>query len=144
MPDALLMSLASDLSIMSLELRGSVLLLKKQPAEGGALFQQAADSEKALGYREPPEYIRPVGETYGAALLAAQDWPGARAAYQAALAERPHSGFPLFGIARSHEGAGDIPAAVAAYGEFLEAWKNADAGSPEIAHARAYVSEHRG
>lgn len=33
---------------------------------------RAAKDEKALGYREPPIYIRPVGETEGAAMLSAQ------------------------------------------------------------------------
>jgi tetratricopeptide (TPR) repeat protein len=142
MPDALLAPLVSYLSVLALELRGSLLILEKDPTSGGMLFTQAADQAKDLGYREPPSFIRPVGEAHGAALLAAQDWLGARAAYMATLAERPRSGFALSGIARSFEGAGDIRAAVAAYGEFLEAWKDADAGSPEVAHARSYVSEH--
>jgi predicted TPR repeat methyltransferase len=85
-----------------------------------------------------------VGEAEAAALLAAQDWTNALAAYQSALVERPRSGFPLFGIAMSHERAGNVPAAVAAYTEFMEAWKNADAGLPQLTHAQSYLAEHRG
>ena len=144
MPDAVLPTLVSYLSVMSLELHGSVLLLKGQPEEGRTLFTQAAELEKGQGYREPPQYIRPVGEAQAAALLAANDWANARVAYQAALAERPRSGFPLFGIAMTHEHAGDVPAAVAAYTEFMQAWKDADAGLPQLVHAQAYLTEHRG
>ncbi len=143
MPDALLGPLVSYLSVMSLELRGSLLLLKKQSEESGMLFTQAAKQEQELGYREPPNFIRPAREAEGAALLAAQDWTGATTAYKSALAERPRSGFPLFAIAMSYEGAGDIAAAMVAYGEFLEAWKEADAESPEVAHAQAFRAEHR-
>jgi predicted TPR repeat methyltransferase len=97
-----------------------------------------------LGYREPPHYIRPVGEAEGAALLAVGDWLGAAAAYKDALAERPHSGFPLFGLAMSREGAGDVPAAIAGYGEFLTAWKDADADSAPRRHAQEYLAGHQG
>jgi hypothetical protein len=128
---------------MSLEMRGSVLVLKGQPENGKQLFAWAVRDEQQLGYREPPHYIRPVGEAEGAALLAVQDWAGATAAYKDALAERPHSGFPLFGLAMSSEGAGDVTAAVAAYGEFLVAWRDADAGLPERLHAQAYLADHQ-
>jgi tetratricopeptide (TPR) repeat protein len=141
--DALAQPLISFLSIMSLEMRGSLLVLKGRLQEGKQLFESANREERQLGYREPPHYIRPVGEAEGAALRAVQDWAGATAAYKDALAERPHSGFPLFGLAMSSEGAGDVPAAVAAYGEFLVAWKNGDAGSPERLHAQAYLAEHQ-
>jgi hypothetical protein len=141
--DAVAQPLISFLSIMSLEMRGSVLLLKGQREEGKQLFEWAEREERQLGYREPPHYIRPVGEAEGAALLVVQDWTGAMTAYQDALAERPHSGFPLFGLALSSEGAGDVAAAVAAYGEFLVAWRDGDAGAPERLHAQAYLAEHQ-
>ena len=46
-----------------------------------ACFTSAAKEEKALGYREPPNYIRPVGETEGAAMLAAGKWAEAKLAF---------------------------------------------------------------
>src|SRR6266849_1520047 len=73
MPDALAKPLVSNLSIMSLELRAGLLVEKKQIDEAKKLFAQAAREEKGLGYREPPGYIRPVGETEAAALLAAEE-----------------------------------------------------------------------
>src|SRR5262249_19646357 len=89
---------------------------------GGARAEAIGGREEtALGYREPPNYIRPVGETEGAAMLAARKWSDAKAAFERALVERPHSGFALYGMAYASEQAGDREAAVKAYGEFLEA-----------------------
>jgi tetratricopeptide (TPR) repeat protein len=141
--DALLDPLLKTLSIMSLELQGSISSARGKTEDASALFRQAAAQEKALGYREPPNYIRPVGETEGAAMLDGRQWPAAKAAFEGALAERPHSGFALYGIALSCEKAGDRTTADKAYGEFLAAWKDADAGLPQIAHARAYLNAAR-
>ncbi len=69
MPDALPKPLLDNLSVMSLELRASVLALQKKLPEAKAQFAEAAKEEKDLGYREPPVFIRPVGETEGFALL---------------------------------------------------------------------------
>jgi tetratricopeptide (TPR) repeat protein len=141
--DALLDPLLKTLSIMSLELRGSISVAQGKTEDAAALFRQAATAEKALGYREPPNYIRPVGETEGAAMLDGRQWPAAKAAFERALAERPHSGFALYGIALSSEKSGDRTPADKAYGEFLAAWKDADAGLSQIAHARAYLNAAR-
>jgi tetratricopeptide (TPR) repeat protein len=142
MPDALPEPLVNNLSIMSLELRASLLMAKSETEDAKKLFEQAAQEEKALGYREPPIYIRPVGETEAAALMAAAKWTDAKAAYKRALAERPQSGFPLYGIAICSEQAGDLPAATAEYATFVEAWKDADPDLQQLAHARAFLAEH--
>jgi tetratricopeptide (TPR) repeat protein len=140
MPDAKPGPLLSNLSVMSLELRATILVAQKQLPEAKSLFDQAAREEKDLGYREPPAYIRPVGETEGGALLRAGDPAGAHAAYAAALKERPNSGFSLYGMAQASEAAGNITAAREEYTKFLEAWKNSDASRPELAHARAWLA----
>ena len=140
MPDAQAGPLLSSLSIMSLELRAAILAEQKKLPEAKALFDQAALEEKRLGYREPPTYIRPVGETEGSALMRAGDFAGAHKAYAEALVERPKSGFPLYGMARSSEAAGDAGKARAEYAEFAEAWKRGDAELPEMAHAREYLA----
>ncbi len=142
MPDALPDPLVSDLSVMSLELRAGLLLAKKLNDDAKKLYLQATQEEKALGYREPPAYIRPVGETEAAAFLSVSDWTDAKAAYQEALVERPHSGFPLYGIAMASERAGEITAAAAGYAEFLAAWKSADSDLLQVAHARSYLDSH--
>ena len=142
MPDARPKPLVNNLSVMSLELRAGLLMEKKQNSEAKKLYAQATQEEKAIGYHEPPYYIRPVGETEAAAFLAASDWTSARTAYKEALAERPRSGFPLYGIALVSEKSGDIPSATAAYADFLAAWKSADSDLRQVAHARAYLAAH--
>lgn len=142
MPDANPKPLVSNLSIMSLELRAGLLVAQKQTANAKKLYVQAAQEERALGYREPPAFIRPVGETEAAAFMAAADWTDAMAAYKDALVDRPHSGFPLYGIALASEQTGDSTAAAAGYSEFLSAWKSADFDLPQLAHARAYLASH--
>ena len=143
MPDALLDPLLRTLSVMSLELRASLLAAQGKTEDAKAIFARAAREEKALGYREPPSYIRPVGESEGAAMLTARSWADAEAAFQRALTERPHSGFALYGIALAREQSGDRAAAAKAFGDFLIAWKDADPGLSQIAHAQAYGATHR-
>ncbi len=140
MPDAQAAPLLASLSIMSLELRATILAAQKRLPESKKLFDQAAREEAELGYREPPTYIRPVGETAGFVLLQAGDFAGAHAAYASALKERPQSGFGLYGLACSSEGAGDTTLARTEYAQFLEAWKNGDPSTPELTHARNYMS----
>lgn len=142
MPDAYPKSLLNNLSIMSLELRAGVLVQEKENDKAKELFAQAAREEKALGYHEPPAYIRPVGETEAAAFVAAGDWSDALAAYKNALVERPLSGFPLYGIALVSEQSGDAEAARKEYSDFLAAWKTADANLPQLTHAREFVAAH--
>jgi hypothetical protein len=143
MPDARPKPLLSNLSIMSLELRAGLLMAKKQNPEAKKLYAQAAQEEKALGYHEPPAYVRPVGETEAAALIAASDWTAAMAAYKETLLDRPRSGFPLYGIAMVSEQAGDTTAAAAEYADFLAAWKSADSNLPQLTHARDYLASHK-
>lgn len=138
--DALAAPLHSFLDVAALELRGSVLMAQGKAAEADEAFGKAADAEKALGYREPPSYIRPVGETRGDALLRAKRYANARTAYEAALKERPNSGFPLYGIAQADAGAGDKAKTAADYRALMEAWKNADAGLPQMVAAQQWVS----
>jgi tetratricopeptide (TPR) repeat protein len=140
MPDAVPEPLVASLAIMSLELRGSILAAQKKLPEAKALFADAAKKEKDLGYREPPTYIRPVGETEGFALLGAGDPSGAHDAYSDALTARPNSGFPLYGLARSSEAANKPDLARAEYTKFLQAWRDSDPATPELAHARQFLT----
>jgi tetratricopeptide (TPR) repeat protein len=142
MPDALLEPLLKSLAVMSLELRASVLTAREKAGDAKELFAKAAQEEKALGYHEPPNYIRPVGETEGAALMAMGHWADAKVAYQRALLERPRSGFALYGIAICSEKSGDSKAAAREYADFLAAWKSADPALAQMTHAQAYVGKH--
>jgi tetratricopeptide (TPR) repeat protein len=139
MPDANAGPLMKNLSIASLELRAGVLAGQSKLDEAKKLYVQATAEEKKAGYHEPPFYIRPVGENEAAALIRAKDYAGAKAAYEAALVERPNSGFGLYGLARVKELAGDAAGARQSYQAFLKAWPAADAALPEVAHARSVV-----
>jgi tetratricopeptide (TPR) repeat protein len=135
-PDADAGPLVSTFSIASQELRAGVLLLDGKTDAAKKLYTEAIVAEKKLGYHEPPFYIRPVAETEAEALLRAKDYPDAKAAYQAALIERPASGFELYGIAHADELAGSTAQAQTEYRAFLKAWPSADQKLPEMLHAR--------
>ncbi|MGA9719224.1 MAG: tetratricopeptide repeat protein [Acidobacteriaceae bacterium] len=140
MPDAKPGPLLNNLSVMSLELRATILAAQKKLPDAKALFDQAAHEEKKYGYREPPAFVRSARETEGAVLLRAGDAAGAHDAYAKALEDRPNSGFSLYGMAQASEAAGNTAVAREEYTKFLAAWKNSDAGRPEVSHARAWLS----
>ena len=52
MPDALLQPLLGSLSVMSLELRASLLAAHGKVSEAQSIFAKAAQEEKELGYRD--------------------------------------------------------------------------------------------
>lgn len=140
-PDADTEPLMQALNIASMELRAGLLLGQGKSAEAKKLYAQAVLTEKKLGYREPPFYIRPVAETEAEALMRAKDYQGAKAAYQAALIERPASGFELYGIAHADQLAGNKAAAQTGYRAFLKAWPAADASLPQMVHARQELGD---
>ena len=139
-PDADSGPIVSTFSIASQELRAGVLLLQNKPDAAKKLYAEAIAAEKKLGYHEPPFYIRPVAETEAEALLRAKDYAGAKTAYQAALLERPASGFELYGIAHADELAGNTTEAQSEYQAFLKAWPSADPNLPEMQHAHAAIA----
>jgi len=136
MPDADSDSILKAMRIASLELRAAILVAEKNLAEGKRIFAEAARQEMALGYHEPPGYVRPVSETEGETLLNAGDYTGAKTAFKAALDERPNSGFGLYGLARAEDLGGEKAAAKRDYESFLKAWHAADTSLPQLAEAR--------
>ncbi|MGA9585341.1 MAG: hypothetical protein WBQ95_08450 [Terracidiphilus sp.] len=135
-PDALPEPIMKSLNIASMELRAGVLVAHHKLRAAKKLYADAAKQEKKIGYHEPPFYIRPVAETEAAALLKAKDYKDAATAYEAALVERPNSGFELYGLALVKESSGNAAGAREAYAVFLKAWPNADANLPEVTHAQ--------
>ena len=143
-PDPLPKPLLQMLSIMSLELRGSMMATQDNVPEAEKLFAAARLEEKELGYHEPPFYIRPVSESEAAAMMTAGKWADAEDAFQKALVDRPNSGFALYGLAQVKEKKGDAGATTASYRQFLSAWKTADPGLPEMQHAQQWMKQHDG
>jgi tetratricopeptide (TPR) repeat protein len=141
-PDAMAGPLLKCLGIASLELRAGVLAGQGKLDAAKKMYAAAIVEEKKVGYHEPPFYVRPVGENEATALIRAKDYPGAKAAYEQALEERPNSGFGLYGLALVRELSGDASGARTSYQEFLKAWPLADSALPEIAHARKMVGEN--
>lgn len=139
-PDALSEPILKSLDIQALELEAGILVEQKKLRQGKKLYAKAEEDAKKLGYHEPPFYIRPVAETEAAQLLKAGDYSGARAAYEAALVERPNSGFGLYGLALVKERSGDATGAREAYLTFLKAWSKADANLPEMMHAEKMLN----
>ncbi len=125
------------LELLSLDLRGNLKSAQGKHDEAIALFEKAVDKEKDVGYGEPPQYGRPELEGLGYAYIRAGKWELARKAFQDEMITRPASGHALYGIAQSYELAGDKKSAARAYGEFLAAWKSADADLPMVEHAKS-------
>jgi tetratricopeptide (TPR) repeat protein len=140
--DVLAVPIHSFMDVAALELRAALLMAQGKPADADAAFAKATLAEFALGYREPPYYIRPVSETRGDSLMRAKRYADAKKAYQTALQERPNSGFPLYGIAQADAAEGDFTAANADFSTLLDAWKTADTHLPQIVAARAWLSAH--
>jgi len=138
--DVMAVPMHSFLDVASMELEASVLLAEGRGVESDAMFTKAADAERELGYREPPTYIRPVGETRGDALMRAKRYDEAKVAYEAALKERPQSGYPLYGIAQADAAAKRSAAATQDYARLLDAWSKADADLPQMRAARAWMA----
>ncbi|HYL73014.1 MAG TPA: tetratricopeptide repeat protein [Bryobacteraceae bacterium] len=125
------------LEMLSLDLRGYLRMAQGKHDQGIALLEKALDKEKEVGYGEPPQYGRPELESLGYAYVRAGKWEQARKAFQDEMITRPASGHALYGIAQSYELAGDKARAAKAYGEFLNAWKNADPDLPMVEHAKS-------
>ncbi len=138
--DALAVPIHSFMDVAGLELHAALLMAQGKAADADAAFVKATTAETALGYREPPYYIRPVSETRGDALMRAKRYADAKQAYQMALAERPNSGFPLYGIAQADVAAGDKAAANTDFKALLTAWKSADASLPQLVVATSWVT----
>ncbi len=128
---------ARILDVHSLELQGVVAALEGSIPEAVLLLQQAADSERDLGYWEPPHYARPVYETLARVHMRARNFEQAEAAWERALALRPHSGHALLGLAQTQALAGRMEASRATYRKVLEAWSEADRDLPQLREAIA-------
>jgi hypothetical protein len=82
--------------------------------------------EDALNYVEPQEWLCPVREVLGAALLAGGDAMAAEAVFRDGLGKHPRSGRCLLGLRESLKAQGKEYAARLVDQEFQAAWKNAD------------------
>jgi tetratricopeptide (TPR) repeat protein len=128
------------LGTSSLELRGAIAGERGDLEAARSLFEQAEAAERKLGASDPPESTPPAVEMLASMLARAGHLEEARAALERALAQRPHSGFALYGIADAWRRGGDVAQAVTAYRNFLAAWGNADGDLPQVIAARRYIA----
>lgn len=107
-------------------LAGEIALSQGDKKAAIAMLRQAAASEAAVFYDEPPDWDLPVSEWLGRALLIDGQFPEAEKVYRAELVRHPRNGRALFGLAESLRKQGKAADARKAGLEFNKAWAKAD------------------
>ena len=87
-----------------------------------AAFEAAAALEDALQYDEPEPLPFAARDWLGAALLEAGRTEEAERVYRAALDDRPHNGWSLFGLGQALNAQDKAAEATEAHTRFREAW----------------------
>ena len=90
-------------------------------------LQSAVSLEDSLDYNEPPDWLYPLREPLGAALLAAGKPAEAEGIFREDLKRNKRNPRSLFGLAESLKAQGKMSEATAARKQFEQGWKNADA-----------------
>jgi len=107
------------------------------------LMQKATAMEEETGAPSgPPSLIKPTHELFGEILLKAGKSADAAAQFRTALLRQPNRARALLGLARAAAQSEDQSTATATYAKFLEQWKQADEGLPELREARDYIKSH--
>lgn len=104
------------------------------------LMKSAVELEEKMGAPSgPPSLIKPAQELYGEILLRAGKPDAAVEQFNNALLRQPNRARSLLGLARATAKSGNQAEARVIYSKFLEQWKQADEGLPELREAREYV-----
>jgi tetratricopeptide (TPR) repeat protein len=123
--------------IMMAEVAGLMSVARGERSMGLASLADAARLEAAMPRPIARPYpIKPAGELYAEALLAAGDSSGALRQFQAALARTPRRARSLIGLARAATKAGVRAEATRTAREFVAMWHAADSDRPELKEAR--------
>ncbi len=85
-------------------------------------YRDAIALEDKVPYQEPPYWYYPVSQSLGAALYRLGRHADAAQAFRTALAQAPHNGWALFGLAASEEAQGHAAEAAAARQALASAW----------------------
>ncbi len=109
-----------------------------------AMMNEAVAVEDSIyALSQPPYPIIPAHELYGTILLEAKRPADAMKHFMETLKRTPGRPKAIYGIARVAESIGDKQTAMRRYTEFLELWKHADKGRPEIADAKRFIATVR-
>ncbi|HZW73484.1 MAG TPA: hypothetical protein VFF43_08040, partial [Caldimonas sp.] len=128
-------------AIMQLELEGALRAAAgDRRAALGALERAATLERQRPRPHARPYPLKPAVELYAETLLDAGDAHAAVAQFQASLVRTPRRARSVIGLARAADAANLGDEARRAAHEFLEMWRLADAGRPELAEARAILT----
>ena len=126
--------------ILADQISGLVALKKGNAEEGLKLLAAAAEAESRLSPPSgPPDPLKPSHELYGEALLELGRAEEAGKQFELSLLRTPNRTASLLGAARVAVKRGDGEDARRYYAELAEIWKQADAGTPELAEAKSYL-----
>jgi len=107
-------------------LRGEMARQDGRLAAAIASFEQAVTIEDSLTYDEPEPLDFSARDWLGAALLEAQRPADAERVYRDALADHPHNGWSLFGLAEALAAQGRTAEAAEVRRQFARDWERAD------------------
>lgn len=103
-------------------MRGRLAYARGDFAAAADAYRKAQVIEGTLPYQEPPYWYYPVGQSLGAALLAAGKAEEARDAFKQALFVAPGNGWALWGLAKAERALGHEVEARAADAALERAW----------------------
>jgi len=133
----------SYLAILEDDLGGLLTIRQGKPDTGIETIRRAARNYEALAFDfGPPVPIKPPHELLGEQLLRQGKPAEARTAFETALKSAPRRTESLLGRARAESASGDTAAATATYKELVQIWHASDAGLPELAEAKGFVTAH--
>lgn len=114
---------ASDLLALAEEVaRGRLAVARGRYDEAAGFYRRAIAIERTLPYQEPPYWYYPVSQSLGGALFLAGRYDEASEAFRAAIAQAPHNGWALYGLAQSEARRGRAAEAAAARQALAKAW----------------------
>ena len=111
------------LKIAANVLGGKIALAKNDKDAAVAQLRAAVAIQDSLKYNEPPDWLYPVRESLGAALLKTGDATGAEEVFRADLARNPRNPRSLFGLAQALTAQGKSYDASFVQKQFTANWK---------------------
>lgn len=103
-------------------LRGEVMRMERRMDDAIAAFEAAVALEDQLTYDEPEPLPFAARDFLGAALLEAGRAADAERVYRDALADRPHNGWSLYGLAQALDAQAKTAEAAEVRARFQQAW----------------------